>query len=97
MSQPASFDRPSPGETVLACPHNTRKNRRQFFVGDTRLDGSPTGLGAWVKTKDKPEGLYVRWVSLCSRCVAANEKDANKKTPIQMATRAVLWQKKAPE
>ncbi len=95
MSQPASFDMPRPGETILACPHNTKRGRRSFFVGSKDASDKPTGLGAWVKTKHQPEGLWVRWVSLCARCAAANEKDVNKKTPIQMATRAVIWQHKA--
>ena len=97
MSQPASFDMPRPGEMILACSHNTKRNRRQFFVGHTAADGKPTGLGTWLKTKDNPEGIYIRWVSLCGRCVAANEKDANKKTPIQMATRSVIWQRGAED
>jgi hypothetical protein len=98
MSQPASFDQPRPGETVLSCRHiNAKSGRQQFFVGDRDKQGTPTGLGTWVKTRDDPEGFYVRWVSLCSRCAAELKRKRETqpaRTPIQMASLAVIWQRK---
>ena len=97
MSQPASFDKPRPGETILACPHDLKWKRRLFFIGDIR-DGKPTGLGSYVqcrwpgtgKPEDRPiEGLWVRWVALCWSCDLWRR--VWKQYPLRMAKREVLW------
>ena len=97
MSQPASFDQPREGETILACPHDLKWKRKLFFIGDIR-EGKPTGLGRYVQRRspgtgnpeDRPiEGIWVRWVSLCWFCDLWRR--VRKQEPMHMAKREVLW------
>ena len=88
MSQPASFDMPRPGETILACSHSTNWKRRQYFVGHKDKTGKPTGLGAWVRLQSNPDGLWVRWVSLCGWCRLRRLF----RSPFRLCTRSMLWQ-----
>lgn len=95
MSQPASFDQPRPGETILACKHNYKRGRVQIFVGNRGPDGKPTGLGTWVKTKQNPDGLYVRWLSLCARC--HHNMTTQYLPPFSLAAREMVWERKPDE
>ena len=60
MSQPASFDAPRDGETVLCCGH-VRRKQVLSYVGDEH------GLGIWIKT-EKAGSFWVRWICLCRWC-----------------------------
>ena len=60
MSQPASFDMPRDGETVLCCRHTSRK-LVLHYVGDEH------GIGMWIKT-ETAGSFWVRWICLCRWC-----------------------------
>lgn len=88
MSQPASFDKPRDGETVLACPHLLGWKHKLFFVGDIR-DGKPTGLGLYVRRRSTDEGIWVRWVVLCWWCRLIQW--LRRKDPIAKVRREMVW------
>jgi hypothetical protein len=88
MSQPASFDQPRDGETVLACPHDSKWKRKLFFVGDIR-DGKPTGLGLFVRRRATDEGIWVRWVVLCWWC--SWRRARKRQEPVHRAKCEMIW------
>jgi uncharacterized C2H2 Zn-finger protein len=97
MSQPASFDKPRDGETVLACPHRFEWKRKAFYIGHVQ-DGQPTGLGRYVRRRlsgirhldDQPnEGIWVRWIVLCAWC--RFWRWVRRQDPIEGARREIVW------
>jgi hypothetical protein len=82
MSQPASFDRPRDGETVLSCKHLTRV-QVPLYVGDSN------GLGIYVHTQ-QAGSFWVRWVCLCRWCNAWRR--LLRRTPVKAASMRARWQ-----
>lgn len=83
MSQPASFDRPRDGETVLSCKHLDR-NPVPIYVGSR---GS--GIGAYVHTS-QAGSFWVRWVCLCGWCDIRRRLMG--RSPLKMASMRARWQ-----
>ncbi len=84
MSQPASFDAPRDGETVLCCRHHKR-TRVLHYVGDKH------GIGIWVKTETATGfgSFWVRWVCLCRWCELWRR--IRRRGPAEMAKCKAEW------
>lgn len=87
MSQPASFNEPRDGETVLCCTHPTRI-LKTFYVGDKN------GLGMFIRSKAAGD-FWIRWIVLCRWCDWWRR--LRRKEPLDAATCRSKWIDEEPE